>query len=507
MGCGSSKRISTPPPADHSKGIPSDNSMTISRVEDLKISSGTFIQFLRKPFSECYQMLRELGCGQFGKVYLAEHQVTGERRAVKVVHKRKSSGIAANNNFIGEVEILARLNHPNIIKIYEMFEDERKYYVVSELCTGGELFEYITQRGHLSETVAAEIMQQLLSAVNYCHENHIVHRDLKPENLLLDSVPIEGERLTIKLIDFGTSTLYSGDNKLKQKLGTAYYIAPEVLRMDYNEKCDVWSCGVILYILLCGAPPFTGKTDDEILENVKTGKFNFLQEEWRNISVEAKSLIKRMLVMDTGKRLSARECLEDHWIRQSVGTRMPEAEHVTLSLNQLKQFRAEQKLRDAFLTFMTSRMLTKEYEKELSDAFQAIDKNGDGKLSREELLEAYKLQMPLEEAQCTVESILTRVDADKNGFIDYSEFVLASTDYQSLLSQTNLQAAFDQFDKDGSGKISSTELKAMLGSHREVNDQVWTALIEQADQNGDGEIEFKEFCKLMLTAVGEVPLS
>ena len=233
------------------------------------------------------------------------------------------------------------------------------------------------------------------------------------------------------------------------------------------------------------------------------GKFSFAHESWRNISNEAKSLIRRMLVMNTKQRLSASECLIDPWIVKRAIYHTPDIGHVMLSLNMLKSFRAEQKLREAFLTFITSRMLTKEYEKELSDAFRAIDKNGDGKLSREELLEAYKNQMPLEEAERTVESVLSRVDADRNGFIDYSEFVLASADYQTLLSQNNLQAAFDMFDKDGSGKISSAELKQMLDANSEVSEGVWTALVQQADLDGDGEIEFKEFSKLMLEAVVE----
>ena len=475
----------------------SSPSPIVTRVEDLKITSGTFVQFLKKPFSESYQMLRELGSGQFGKVYLAENEQTGERRAVKVISKKKSEMSGGKSKFIAEVEILARLNHPNIIRIYEMFEDDKAYYVVSELCTGGELFDFITQQGHLSEVLAAEIMRQLLSAVTYCHEHHIVHRDLKPENLLLDSPPVEGQSLTIKLIDFGTSCLYSGDNSLRQRLGTAYYIAPEVLEMDYNEKCDVWSCGVILFILLSGFPPFAGSTDEEILRKVKVGKFSFAHESWRNISNEAKSLIRRMLVMNPQQRLTAAECLSDPWVVKRAVYHSAPSEQVLLSLNQLKDFRAEQKLREAFLTFMTSRLMTKEYEKEMTEAFRSLDSNGDGRLSREELLEGYKQHMPLEEAQKTVDSVLARVDADGNGFIDYSEFVLASTDYQLLLSQNNLEAAFSLFDKDGSGKISSGELKAMLDTRSEVSEEVWTALVRQADQDGDGEIEFKEFCRLM----------
>lgn len=499
MGCISNRHIVSPVNSEKNP-LPSPSPI-VTRVEDLKINSGAFVQLLHKPFSECYHMLRELGSGQFGKVYLAESDLTGERRAVKVISKKKSDSLRGKSKFIAEVEILARLNHINIIRIYEMFEDDKRYYVVSELCTGGELFDFITQQGHLSEALAAEIMRQLLSAVCYCHEHHIVHRDLKPENLLLDSPPVEGQSLTIKLIDFGTSCLYTED-RLSQRMGTAYYIAPEVLEMNYNEKCDVWSCGVIMFILLSGFPPFSGGSDEEILSKVKLGKFSFAHDCWRNISNEAKSLIRRMLVMNPQQRLTAADCLSDPWIIKRAIYHSAPSQQVLLSLNQLKNFRAEQKLREAFLTFMTSRLMTKEYEKELTEAFRALDTNGDGKLSREELLEGYKQHMPLEEAEQAVNTVLARVDADHSGFIDYSEFVVASADYQLLLSQNNLEAAFSMFDKDGSGKISSAELKAMLDAQAEVSEEVWTALVKQADQDGDGEIEFKEFCRLMQTVEG-----
>ena len=470
-------------------------------VADLRINAGTFIQYLTQPFTTRYRVIRELGSGQFGKVYLAEHRTTKERRAVKEIDKRKAEKLGGSQSkFIAEVEIISRLDHPNIIKLYEMYEDPKKYYIVSELCTGGELFDYITDRGHLSESIAANIMRQLLSAVSYCHQNHIVHRDLKPENLLLDSVTKDGSAINIKVIDFGTSCLIGNNQKLKQRLGTAYYIAPEVLSMNYNEKCDVWSCGVIMYILLSGTPPFGGQTDDEILRRVKTGKFTFAHECWRSISESAKSLIKRMLTMDPKTRISATECIEDPWIQDNSMTQAVTSHGVVISLNNLKTFTNEQKLRQAFLTFIWSQMMTKDLEKQLSDSFRALDTNGDGRLSREELLEAYRQLMPVEEAQATVEAVMSNVDTDHNGYIDYSEFVLATANYAMLLSKGNLEAAFAAFDKDGSGKISAEELKAMLDATGEVKEDVWQELVQEADQNGDGEIEFREFSRLMLKA-------
>ena len=508
MGCVGSKRQTKPmPPSRDTTMTPrrpnNPHRPSITSVGALQINAGTFIQYLTQPFTSRYRVIRELGSGQFGKVYLSENRISKERRAVKEIEKTRAEKLGGSKSkFISEVEIISRLDHPNIIKIYEMYEDAKKFYIVSELCTGGELFDYITGRGHLSESMAATIMRQLLSAVSYCHQNHIVHRDLKPENLLLDVAPKEGQPINIKVIDFGTSCLIGDNQKLKQRLGTAYYIAPEVLSMNYNEKCDVWSSGVIMYILLSGTPPFPGQTDEEILRRVKTGKFHFAHECWRTISEPAKVLIRKMLHMDPKARPSAVECLQDDWLQTYATQETVTSQNVLLSLNNLKSFTSEQKLRQAFLTFITSQMMTKELDKTLSQSFRAIDKNGDGRLSREELLDAYKQIMPVEEAVATVEAIMTNVDVNHSGYIDYSEFILATANYSKLLSKANLEAAFNAFDKDGSGKISAEELKAMLDANCEVSESVWKELIAEADQNGDGEIEFREFSRLLLEAVG-----
>ena len=159
------------------------------------------------------------------------------------------------------------------MKLYEFYSDEKYYYMVTELVEGGELFDEIQRRKAFSEEMAADIIRQLLSAVMYCHKRNIVHRDLKPENILIDSV--KDNKIIIKVIDFGTADNFTPKGKLRSTMGTPYYIAPEVLSGSYNEKCDVWSCGVILYIMLSGTPPFNGSTDEDIMRAVKKTKFTF----------------------------------------------------------------------------------------------------------------------------------------------------------------------------------------------------------------------------------------
>jgi calcium-dependent protein kinase len=167
---------------------------------------------------------------------------------------------------INEINLLKSLDHPNIMKIYEYFADEQQFYIVSEYCEGGELFDFIQSRGTMNETIIANIFHQIMSALLYCHNHQIIHRDIKPENLLLKQlIESDDSDFDIKLIDFGASLQIDSKKKANQVVGTPYYVAPEVLMGSYDSKCDIWSAGVILYIMLCGYPPFYGDNDDEIL--------------------------------------------------------------------------------------------------------------------------------------------------------------------------------------------------------------------------------------------------
>ncbi len=219
------------------------------------------------------------------------------------------------------------------------------------MCYGGELFDKISEEQCFSERDAAHILRQVLSAINYCHTRKIVHRDLKPENLLLDK---DTENPKIKIIDFGTSQMFDPDKKMSQKFGTPYYIAPEVLKKSYNEKCDLWSCGVILYILLCGYPPFNGANDKQIIEAVLKGKFTLDEPEWDDVSDDAKDIVKKLLTLDPEKRVSANDALQHRWIKTMAQIDKVDKNVKTKTLSNLKNFRGEQKLKQAALAFIAS---------------------------------------------------------------------------------------------------------------------------------------------------------
>ncbi|CAD8199555.1 unnamed protein product [Paramecium pentaurelia] len=487
MGCGSIKQVEV------------DNPNKIKDVAHFKISSQGMVAEKYGSITHDYTLLKPpIGKGAFGEVRKAIHKVTNQVRAIKVISKEKASKAEVERLRI-EIEILKRLDHPNIIKIYEFYQDNKNIYIVTELCTGGELFDKIQDQQAFSERKAAETMKQILSAVNYLHKSKIVHRDLKPENILYEA---NKPQALLKIVDFGTSRVFESGYKMNQKLGTPYYIAPEVLERKYDEKCDVWSCGVILYILLCGLPPFNGETEQEILESVREGDLTFEGEEWSQVSYEAKLLIKKMLERDPKRRISAEQAQRDPWITTYVKKTEMNLTQLTEVLNNLRTFRVEKKFQEAALTFMVNQMATSQEKQELLQQFQALDLNGDGRLSKEELIIGYSKVMSYTDAELEVEKLMKYIDQDKNGSIDYSEFVLATFNKVKLIEDSRLEQAFRMFDKDGSGSISIDEIKGIFGCNdAAVSDEVWKELLAEVDANGDGSISFQEFKEIIIKAI------
>lgn len=468
--------------------------LNIDSPEKLAIRRSTFVFHKTSNILIDYSIGPELGTGAFGSVRTAVHKATGQERAIKTVKKEKvCKDMQARSKFFTEIDVLRQINHPNILQLFEFYEDKKSFHLVTEKLNGGELFEFIVSSEMLSESIAAHFMQQILNAVNYCHKRGIIHRDLKPENLLLDR---RSPNAILKVIDFGASGLINESEHLKVRFGTSYYIAPEVLRRNYTEKCDLWSCGVILYILLSGKPPFSGRNDEQILNNVKKGTYSLSTAEWEPISPEAKDLVSNLLQYDQSKRFSAEQALNHPWLTQNSPRNLRQ---ITQNiLENIKSFRANEKLQHAVLTFISSQLNSKEETRQLSENFKLIDKNGDGKLSKDELKEEFLKTMNELEAETEVERILGLVDMDQNGFIDYSEFLTVCLKKETILNKKNLEFVFNMFDIDGSGAISAQEIKKILGDEVLANDDVWLEIVKKVDQNGDGEIDLKEFKEMMM---------
>ena len=431
-------------------------------------------------------------------MFSATHISSGTKRAIKVL-SRESIPPAELKAALCEISLLRSLvppsqDHPNIIKIYEVITEADSVNIVGELCSGGDLFEKIADGRKLSESVAATYMKQILSALAYCHERNIVHRDLKPENLLLESSASDA---LIKMIDFGISQKFDLSHPLTDPIGTVsptqpFYIAPEVLTRKYTEKCDIWSCGVLLYFMLSGKQPFYALRQNEVLFKVKEGVFSFTDPEWDSVSDDAKHLITVMLTKDPKARPTVRELMSDPWLRLSVKISVEDKGVDRDIMQRFKDFRSKDRLRQAALSFIASQLTSVQETEKLRRKFIEMDENKDGRLSREEISKGFSC-LGLSGA-VNIDEIMAVCDTDKSGYIDYSEFVTATLNWQKTLKEKQVEEAFKAFDEDHSGTIDLREMKAMFhGEESDANEIVWQELLTEADENGDGVIDMQEF--------------
>jgi len=490
-----------PEPKPNKESPQQQKTPSVTDATNFQINAKDFVKARTTKFRDEYVVKDQLGQGAFGEVRKVIHKATGLARAAKILRKDAISTVE-HNKLIQEVQLLTSLDHPHILKIYEMFEDKNKYYIISEYLEGGELFDRIIENDHFSEKDTAKVMQQLLSAVAYCHSHSIVHRDLKPENLVYETKKKDSN---LKVIDFGTAKDFKPNQKMNETFGTAYYIAPEILNQNYTEKCDIWSCGVILYILLSGTPPFPGRDDKEILRKVKVGKYNFDDAVWLNVSDDAKKFIKRMMEIDQSKRITAAEALADPWFKKVMEKEDVDRPLAMQNLQNLKNFGFESKLQEATWVFLVSYFATKEEKEKLLETFKAIDADHDGQLTREELKQGYIkiMGMSNEMAEEEADRIMRTIDTNHSGSIDYSEFVNATISKNNILKKERLEAAFKIFDRNGDGRISADEMRFLFneGKTHGIPEKVWDEWISQVDKNSDGGISLEEFKEMMVSLI------
>eukprot|EP00210_Caulerpa_lentillifera_P006070 g5799.t2 len=444
--------------------------------------------------NDVYEVGKVLGRGQFGTTRVAIDKETRVRYACKSISKRKIVNRDDIEDVRREIEILNYLNgHENVCEFRGAFEDRHNIHIVLELCTGGELFDRIVQRGHYSEKDAAECVRTMLRVVQHCHDFFIIHRDLKPENFLLaDNSP----DATLKAIDFGLSTFFKEGQYLHQIVGSAYYVAPEVLRKKYSKEADIWSCGVILYILLSGYPPFYGETESTIFDAIMEGKFDMVSDPWPYISDGAKDCVKRMLVQDVSKRATAAEILKHNWMKENGAASEKPMNNAVVE--RLKGFTAMNKLKKEALKVIAIN-LPKEEIQGMKKMFQNIDTDHSGTITIDEFKQMLKTKgsfIPDSE----LNKILSAVDIDGNGVIDYEEFLAATMNLHArslVRDEEQLMKAFKKFDTDGNGSISLEELREALREHSNVEDEI-EQILADADKNQDGEIDFEEFRSMML---------
>ncbi|KAL3536003.1 hypothetical protein ACH5RR_004464 [Cinchona calisaya] len=439
---------------------------------------------------EHYNLGQKLGSGQFGTTFLCVERETGKQYACKSIAKRKLLTRDDVDDVRREIEIMHHLSgSPNIISIKGAYEDNAAVHLVMELCTGSELFDRIVKRGHYTERKAAELARTIIGVIETCHSLGVMHRDLKPENFLFVN---EEEDSPIKSIDFGLSIFFKPGEKFTDVVGSPYYVAPEVLCKRYGQEADIWSAGVIIYILLSGVPPFWGETEKEIFKEVLQGDLDFSSDPWPKISEGAKDLIRKMLVRDPKKRITAHEVLCHPWVR--VDGVAPDKPLDSAVLSRLTQFSAMNKFKKMALRVIAER-LSEEEIAGLKEMFRMIDTDNSGQITFEELKAGLKrFGANLNETE--IYDLMRAADVDNNGTIDYGEFIAATLHLNKIEKEDHLYAAFQYFDKDGSGYITLDELQKACEEFG-VQEGHLEDMIKEADQNNDGQIDYTEFVAMM----------
>ena len=467
----------------------------------ISISNKLFIDETNDNPSKKYEILSKLGSGSFGSVYLARNKYTNEKVAMKQI-KKSSANLLSDGEITDEIEILKNLDHPDIVRIIESFNTKNSYILITEYCEEGELFDQV--KNQLSETQIAVIFKQILSGLAYLHSNNIVHRDLKLENILIHEIEkskTTGEDLfNIKIIDFGTARIFNNKKKPQTIVGSSYYIAPEVLKQNYNKECDLWSVGVILYMFIVGHAPFDGFDDEEITANIQRGVYRKDDKRWKRASKEVKDLIQRLLIYQPKKRLTALQALGHPWFKITNSNILYDnipKDDIIECIKNLLTYNICSKLEELVLAYIIHNIPRPKQAKSAIKLFKLVNEVGDGKLLKKELKKTILLFVTeefLEKYDFDEQFYL--IDGDKKGYINYEEFLRACLERKKILTDEILLYAFNFFDPNNTGFIKMKKMKSFF--ENKVDDNTFQMIFNEIDLDKDGKINFKDFKSMLL---------
>lgn len=469
----------------------------------INLTTETIVKHTNKSPFDDYIKLNFLGEGAFSSVYRVQNKITGEIRAIKIIPKPSNYYISNETNILNEIKILKRIDHPNIIKIFEVYVDKNNFYMITELCPYGELFNEIINNGPFDENYASYVIYQILSGINYCHKMNIIHKELGAENILIVKKE-KNEYPWVKICDFGTSTIFDKKEFEQNIDSSTYYRAPEVLLKNYNEKCDLWSCGVLLYFLLSGKSPFNGENEEKLHECILKGVYDLKSYPFPNLSKEALNLLKALLTLDPSKRISAEEAIKHPWLINNNAKKkfnhIKSSLIITRYIENLKHYKTDSIIQETALAYLVHNYPQSEDVINACKLFNQIDTNGDGKINKSELFKGLKDRIQSPSLEEDVEIIFRNIDGDNNGFIEYEEFIRAAVDKNKFLNNNILRYAFNYFDKNNKGIISYEDIKDVYKesiTDKSKIKQGIEKIIKEADLNGDRIIDFEEFSRIM----------
>lgn len=476
------------------KQIMAKNILKVERLPELK----TKFCISKENIYNLYTFIRLIGEGYFSKVKLAYKNIEGESKkyAVKMIYKKRVD-LSLREEFLNELSILSTIDHPNVVKFFETYEDDHNYYLVMEYLEGGNIFERKENKSDgVNEAYISKIAHKIISAINYCHTIGVVHRDIKPENILFAYKNPDSE---VKIIDFGLSKKFNSASEdfMKSFIGTPFFVAPEVISMKYDFNCDLWSIGATMYMLFTGNPPFNSQNKNEILHSIQNNKPDFSQIIWKKVSSEAKDFVKKLLVKNPKKRMNSIQAL-NHKFLQDVNNLIHKREFLDEEiLTNLKNFENPIKFKKIILNTLINSLSIEDLNL-YNRVFNAIDLDHEGFLSNTELKKAFeKLNIFLSDEE--VSKIIKKIDYDKNGRVNYSEFLMAAINIKKIMNEQRLFKLFLNFDTSNSGFIDIESLKtALLRSGKELqNSEEIINVIEEVSKDGNNKISFEEFANIM----------
>jgi calcium-dependent protein kinase len=477
----------------------------------LYTSKSAFVcEHIRGDPSEMYELGDKLGEGTFGYVRKGINQLTRVPRAIKTVPKV----LLQDSGLWQEIEIMRELDHPHIMKLFSTYEDHENLYLVCELCSGGDLVDALSESGNFSEQVAGQLFKQMIGAVCYLHGQGICHRDLKPENFLL-SMPEDLQKVHVKLIDFGAARRFARDGFMTTKICALHYVAPELVskkEVQYNEKCDVWSLGVVLYLMLCGSPPFYGDDEMGVLKDIRKGRYTYEPRDiWEGVGKKAKDLIDTMLVVNPSARLAASEVASSTWFEEVCD--LHPADLTQALVYQMRAFGFQVTLKKIALQVI-AQQLSDEMVAGVRMIFDSLDTHAKGSLKVSELAKAIKKVALPDVTENDINLMLAEVSQhDTMAQVSYTQFLAATIDHhQYLRSEDTVRAAFNVFDLKAQNSFGEFELTYLIRNNEVLEHLSQSGkidiktLIEEVDLNEDGRIDFDEFLEMMRQE-GAIPLS
>ncbi|KAE8897379.1 hypothetical protein PF005_g24086 [Phytophthora fragariae] len=450
---------------------------------------------------EFFDFNATIGTGHFGCVKHAISKKSGKEWAVKVVALSNEVDRDALRN---EVNILKRLHHPQIVRVIGSYEDKEHMYMIMQLCKGKELYDHLYQEHrNFSENDVRRIIRALLRALAFLHSNFITHRDLKLENLLLENAENPG---SLRLCDFGLSTRFKRGEKLVKPLGTIDYVAPEVLDGDYNEKCDLWSVGVICFELLTGVSPFHGATIDDTMGNIYDGVLIFENDVWSKFSPSSITFIKSLVKENVDQRLSAEQALDHKWLTESDITSGDGSNAARLQtdkrmlLTNMLSFSQCRKMKQTALLSVALGISEDHIQQEMAaEVFHSMDRTKKGSLTHDEFCSAL---MECGISNADAGELFKRINQSKSGHINFLEFMAAVMDQRDI-GQNTIKEAFSILDGEKQGRLSIVGLQDVF-KHSLVAEEV-KEMIASVDSKGDGFVDFEAFKGLFAVPGSPLP--